>query len=56
MSQSRFTSKEAKDCYDAVTEIMKAMPKKKACEFIGHFNDTLIFLSEAEKELKNLKK
>lgn len=29
---------------DALDEIMKAMPKSKAMDFIGHFNELFLFI------------
>lgn len=52
MAQGDFTAEEAKACREALDEIMKAMPKSKALDFIGHFNDIFLFLSRCEKELQ----
>lgn len=49
MSQGRFTKEEAEETKTAVDEIMKAIPKKKLLEFIGHFNDIFLFLEAAKK-------
>lgn len=51
MSETRLTKEEAQNCYEAVEEIMKAFPKSKAGEFIGHFNDVMLFLGEAKNNL-----
>ena len=48
MAQGEFTKEEARETRDAVTEIMESMSKKKAVEFIGHFNDVFLFLNAAE--------
>ena len=51
MTQGKLSKEEAKSCNEAVVEIMKAMPKSKAMNFIGHFNDVLLFLNAAERDL-----
>ena len=50
MTQGKFSKEEVTSCEEALTEIMKAMPKSKAAEFIGHFNDLFLFLTAAKKE------
>ena len=49
--ENRLNKEEAQNCYEAVEEIMKAFPKNKAMEFIGHFNDVMLFLGEAKEKL-----
>ena len=49
MAQGEFTKEEAIETKDAVEEMFKALPKRKQGEFVGHLNDTLLFLSAAEK-------
>jgi hypothetical protein len=49
MAQGDFTKENATNAYDAVTEIMGAMPKSKAAQFIGHFNDVLLFLGACKR-------
>lgn len=55
MSETRLTKEEAKSCYDAVDEVMKAFPKSKVGSFLGHFNDVLLFLGEAKSKLPSKK-
>ena len=55
MTQGKFSKEEAQESIDAVTEIMKAFPKSKVGEFVGHFNDVLLFLDSAKKEAPNEK-
>lgn len=50
MTQGKFSKEEAKESTIALNEIMKAMPKLKLGEFIGHFNDIFLFLTACEKE------
>ncbi len=47
--EERFNKEEAENCREALDEIMKAMPKTKAGEFIGHFNDIFLFLNAAKE-------
>lgn len=47
MSQGRFTKEECKATEEAMEEIMKAFPRKKALDFVGHFNDVMLFLAAA---------
>ena len=56
MAQGEFTKEEAKSVNEALNEIMKAFPKKKAMEFIGHFNDIFLFLAAAEAAAPGEKK
>ena len=51
MSQGKASKEEAKSCSEALNDIMKAFPKTKAIEFIGHFNDIFLFLSACERTL-----
>lgn len=48
-TQGRFVKAEAQNVIDATKEIMDAMPKKKLMEFLGHFNDVLLFLEAAKR-------
>lgn len=48
MAQGDFTKAEAKESAKALNEIMKAMPKKRAMEYAGHFNDVFLFLRQCE--------
>lgn len=52
MAQGEFTLEECEATEEALTEVMKAFPKSKAIEFIGHFNDIFLFLSAVKKHLK----
>lgn len=56
MAQGEFTKEEAKATKEAVEEVMKAFPKSKAGEFLGHFNDIMLFLNAAEKAAPEEKK
>ncbi len=47
MAQGEFTKEEAKATEQAVDEVMRAMPKKKLGEFMGHFNDIFLFIAAA---------
>ena len=47
MAQGQFTKEEAKATEEALNEVMKAFPKKKVGEFIGHFNDIFLFVAAA---------
>jgi len=53
---TRLTKEEALNCYEACEELMKAFPKSKVAEFIGHFNDLMLFLGEAKNNLPSEKK
>jgi len=48
MTQGKFSKEETTSCEEALNEIMKAMPKSKAGEFIGHFNDIFLYLTAAK--------
>lgn len=48
MTQGKFSKEETTSCEEALNEIMKAMPKSKAMDFIGHFNDIFLFLTAAK--------
>ena len=56
MAQERFTKEECTSCEEALNEIMKAMPKSKVTEFIGHFNDLFLFLTAAKAVAPNEEK
>lgn len=53
MTQGEFTKEEATETEKALEELMKAIPKSKLPEFIGHFNDIFLFLSAAKKVAPN---
>ena len=57
MTQGKFSKEEAKSCHEALDEVMKAFPKSKVGEFVGHFNDIFLFLdvciNEAPSEEKS---
>ena len=55
MAQGQATKEKAVSCKEAISEIAKAFPKSKVGEFIGHFNDVLLFLSACEKVLPSEK-
>jgi hypothetical protein len=48
MANDRFTKQEAQSVTEALEEIMKAFPKARVGNFIGHFNDLFLFLSAAK--------
>ena len=50
MAQGEFTKQEARASREALDEIMNGIPKTKAAEFVGHFNDLFLFISAAERE------
>ncbi len=50
MTQGKFSKEEATCTITAMEEVMKAFPKNKAVNFIGHFNDIFLFLEAAKKE------
>jgi len=56
MTQGKFSKEECKSCEDALNEIMKAMPRTKAIEFVGHFNDLFLFLTAAKEAAPNEEK
>jgi len=56
MAQGRFTKEECINCEEALTEVMTAMPKSKAMDFIGHFNDLFLFLTAAKAVAPNEEK
>jgi hypothetical protein len=49
MAQGEFTKEEATATIEAVDELFKALPKRKAVEFIGHLNDIMLFLEVAKR-------
>lgn len=49
MVQGQFTKEEATATIEAVNEVMKAFPKSKVGEFIGHFNDILLYLEASKR-------
>lgn len=48
MAQGQFTKEEAKATAEAVTDILNGMSRAKKMEYLGHFNDILLFLKAAE--------
>ncbi len=50
MSQSDLTKENAINCIEGLEEVMKAMPKSKALDFVGHFNDLFLFLEACKKK------
>ena len=47
MAQGEFTKQEARETIKALDEIMNGIPKSKAAQFIGHYNDVFLFLRAA---------
>ncbi len=56
MAQGEFTKEEAEATRTAVSEVMDAMPKKMLANYLGHFNDILLFVEAAKKVAPNEKK
>ena len=52
MNQRDFNEENLKNCKEALEEIMKAIPKSKVVNFVGHFNDLFLFLNGCGAELK----
>ena len=55
MTQGKASKEEAESCKEALDEVMKAMPKSKAMDFIGHFNDLFLFLDAVARVLPSEK-
>lgn len=56
MSLGEFTKQEANAVKQAVEDMFKALSKKKRIEYIGHLNETFLFIEAAKKvapEAKN---
>lgn len=47
MTQGRFSKEEAQATREAVEEMFEAIPKSKRLNYLGHLNDTLLFLTAA---------
>lgn len=45
MSQGNFTKEEGKETKDAVEEMYAALTKKRQMEYLGHYNDIMLYLS-----------
>ena len=56
MVQGEFTKEEGKEVKEALDEIMKAMPRSKCLDYIGHFNSVFLFLEAAIRNAPNEKK
>jgi len=56
MAQGEFTKEEAIATKDALDEIYSALSNKRKGDFLGHFNDVLMFLSAAEQAAPSEKK
>ena len=50
MAQGEFTKEEAAHVIDAVDEMFKALPKSKQNTYLGHANDTFLFLEACKRE------
>lgn len=48
-TQGKFCKAEAKHVTEGMNEVLKALPRAKKMEFLGHFNDLFLFLAAAEK-------
>jgi hypothetical protein len=55
MTQGKASKEEASSCEEALREIMKAFPKSKAMDFVGHFNDIFLFINACKKVLPSEK-
>lgn len=51
MADNLFTKDEAAASIKAVSEMFEAIPKSKQMDYIGHFNDVLLFISAASKAI-----
>lgn len=49
MAQGEFTKEEAQATIEAVDEMFKAIPKSKSMDYLGHFNDIMLFLEAAKR-------
>ena len=49
MGQSRFTKQEAEETVKAVEEMFNAIPKSRRMEYLGHYNDILLFIEAAKQ-------
>jgi hypothetical protein len=56
MAQGEFTKEEAQQTGQAVQEMFEALPKKKQMDYLGHYNDILLFLGAAEEAAPKEKK
>ncbi len=45
----RFTKEEADNATEATEEMFKALPKTKQMQYLGHFNDILLFIAAAKE-------
>lgn len=55
MAQDRATREEAIRVKVCVLEMFEAIPKSKRLDFIGHLNDTFLFLEACAKALPSEK-
>jgi hypothetical protein len=53
MAQGEFTKEEADETKIAVEEMFNAIPKRKKLEYLGHFNDIMLFIDVARKNAPN---
>ena len=51
MAQGEFTIEECKHARECVDEVMKAFPKNKVINFVGHFNDLFLFIDAGQRHL-----
>jgi len=49
MSQGSFTKQEAEETVKAIGEMFNAIPKSRRMEYIGHYNDILLFIEAAKQ-------
>lgn len=56
MAQGQFTKQEAQHAIETVDQMFRAIPKRKALEYIGHLNDVLLFLQAAKRAAPEEKK
>jgi hypothetical protein len=50
VAQGEFTKEECEHAETCLREVMKAIPKRKAAELMGEFNDLFLFLAAAKKD------
>ena len=56
MAQGQFTKHEAQHAIETVDQMFRAIPKRKALEYIGHLNDVLLFRQAAKRAAPEEKK
>jgi hypothetical protein len=49
MAVGDFTKQEADIVYKCIEEMFDAIPKSKQMDYIGHFNEALVFVTKAKR-------